>query len=129
MFVPTKGTQLDDFDLLFEVENSLSRELKDVKIEFEGEIETLEKSIATLEALTAPDVQSDANDWFTSKESNPSKSINEQALVKSSQRLSILRGILARIDSPNFGICYVCKKPIQFERIKAMPTATRCISC
>jgi DnaK suppressor protein len=106
-----------------------AKEREEVRKRIEGEIETLEKSIATLEALTAPDVQSDANDWFTSKESNPSKSINEQALVKSRQRISILRGILTRIDSPEFGICHVCKKPIQIERIKAMPTATRCISC
>ena len=105
------------------------KEREEVRKRIEDEIETLEKSITTLEALTAPDVQSDANDWFTSKESNPSKSINEQALVKSWQRLSILRGILTRIESTEFGICSVCKKPIQIERIKAMPTATRCISC
>jgi len=105
------------------------KELEEVGKRIEDEIESLKKSIETLEALTEPDVQSDANDWFTSKESNPSKSINEQALVKSRQRLSILQGTLARIDSSDFGICYVCKKQIAVERIKAMPTATRCVSC
>ena len=105
------------------------KEREDIRKRIEDEIQTLNKSIATFEDLTEPTVQSDANDWFTSKESNPSKSINEQALVKSRQRLSMLRGVLARIDKPDFGICSVCKKPIPVERIKAVPTATRCILC
>ena len=105
------------------------KDREEIRIRIEEEIQTLNKSIATLEALTEPTAQSDANDWFTSKESNPSKSINEQALGKSKQRLSMLIGVLARIDDPEFGNCTVCKKPIPVERIKAMPTATRCISC
>lgn len=35
-----------------------------------------EKSINTGSELLNGEVQSDANDWFTSKESNPSKEIN-----------------------------------------------------
>jgi len=106
-----------------------TKEREEVRKRIEDEIRTLEKSISTLEELLEPEVQSDANDWFTSKEANPSKSINEQALAKSRQLLSILRGVLARIDKPDFGICVVCKKPIPVERIKAVPTATRCVSC
>ena len=105
------------------------KEREEIHRRIELEIETLQKSIAMLEDLTEPTAQSDANDWFTSKESNPSKSINEQALAKSRQRLSFLNGVLGRIDKPDFGICAVCKKPIPVERIKAVPTATRCISC
>jgi len=105
------------------------KEREDIRKRIELEIQTLTKSVAMLEDLTEPTVQSDANDWFTSKESNPSKSINEQALAKSRQRLSLLNSVLRRIDKPDFGICAVCKKPIPVERIKAVPTATRCISC
>ena len=105
------------------------KEREEVRQRIQGEIRTLEQSISTLEDLLNPEVQSDANDWFTSKESNPSKSINEQALGKARQRLNILKGVLARIDKPDFGICTVCKKPIPVERIKAVPTATRCVSC
>jgi len=93
------------------------------------EIADLEKSIRTLSGLLDGEVQSDANDWFTSKESNPSKEINELALAKAKRRIVELRSVLLRIDTPAYGICIKCKKPIPFERLKAMPATTRCLSC
>ena len=93
------------------------------------EILILEKLINTLYELINSEVQSDANDWFTSKESNPSKEINELALEKARQRIVMLRNVLQRIDSPEFGICIRCNKAIPFERLKAIPTTTRCLTC
>lgn len=93
------------------------------------EISTLEKSITTLAELLNGEVQSDANDWFTSKESNPSKEINELALEKAKQRIVILNNVLLRVDTPAYGICIKCNKPIPFERLKAVPSTTRCLSC
>ena len=83
----------------------------------------------TLMELLDSEVQSDANDWFTTKESNPSKEINELALVKAKQKIMLLKEIINRIDSPDYGICVICNKPIAFERMKAVPSATRCVSC
>jgi len=105
-------------------------EREEIRKRVEDEIQTLRESIDTLIDLTSDDdLEPDANDWFTTKESNPGKDINEMALVKSKQRLKILKGILNRIDNEDYGICTVCKKPIPFERMKAVPTATRCIKC
>jgi DnaK suppressor protein len=105
-------------------------EREEIKNRVEAEIQTLKESIDTLIDLTSEEeVEPDANDWFTTKESNPGKDINELALVKAKQRLKILNGVLNRIDSPYYGICIICKKPIPFARMKAVPTATRCINC
>lgn len=93
------------------------------------ELARLEKSIDILTELTSGEVQSDANDWFTSKESNPSKEINEMALEKGKLRIVVLRNVLLRVDSPDYGICINCGNPIPFERLRAIPTATRCLSC
>jgi len=92
-------------------------------------ISILEKSINPLSELINSEVQSDANDWFTSKESNPSKEINELAFEKAKQRIVILRNVLTRVDTPAYGICIKCNKPIPFERLKAIPSTTRCLSC
>jgi DnaK suppressor protein len=94
-----------------------------------NEISVLEKSISTLSELITGEVQSDANDWFTSKESNPSKEINELALEKAKLRIVMLRNVLIRVDTPAYGICIKCNKPIPYERLKAIPSATRCLSC
>ena len=100
-----------------------------IRDQIKHEISTLEKSISTLTELLNGEVQSDANDWFTSKESNPSKEINEMALEKAKQRIVILRIVLLRVDMPSYGICTKCNKPIPFERLKAIPSTTRCLSC
>jgi len=55
--------------------------------------------------------------------------MNELALEKARQKIVILRNVLNRIDTPGYGICIKCNNPILFERMKAVPTATRCISC
>jgi DnaK suppressor protein len=100
-----------------------------IRDQINREISTLEKSITTLSELLNGEVQSDANDWFSSKESNPSKEINELALEKARQRIVLLSNVLIRIDNPEYGICIKCNKPIPFERLRAIPTTTRCLSC
>ena len=70
-----------------------------IRDQIKHEISTLEKSITTLSELLNGEVQSDANDWFTSKESNPSKEINELALEKAKQRIVILKNVLLRVSS------------------------------
>lgn len=105
------------------------KERDDIRDHIKTEISTMEESIITLTELINSEVQSDANDWFSSKESNPSKEINELALEKARQRIVILRNVLDRVDTSGYGICVKCNKPIPFERLKAIPSATRCVSC
>ena len=106
-----------------------AEEKSEIRKRVEQEIQTLRESIDTLTELVSDDeVQSDANDWFTSKE-NTGKEFNEQALAKAKQRLKVLDDVLKRIDSPSYGVCTRCHKAIPLERLKAVPTATRCINC
>ena len=93
------------------------------------ELANLKKSISTFTELLDSEVQEDANDWFTTKESNPSKEMNVMAIAKARQRISVLNEVLNKIDNPEYGICVICNKPIPFERMKAVPSATRCTSC
>ncbi len=104
-------------------------EKAEIRTIVEAEIEKLERSVITLNELLESEVQTDTNDWFTSNDSNPSKEINDITLIKARQKITALKNVLKRIELPDFGICIKCNKPISFERLKAMPAATRCISC
>lgn len=106
-----------------------NKEKEDIREHLRKEILTLEGSIETITDLLDEDVQSDANDWFTSKESNPSKEINELALEKARKKIITLKEVLQKIDNPDFGICSVCEKPIPVARLKVVPNATRCANC
>lgn len=104
-------------------------EKEEIRVHIRKEIANLEKSVETITDLLDDDVQADANDWFTTKESNPSKEINEMALEKARKKIITLREVLNRIDSPDFGICSVCGKDIPAGRIKIVPNASRCTNC
>lgn len=106
-----------------------SKEKEDIREQVKTELISLERSISTITELLTAEVQSDANDWFTTKESDPSREINELAIEKAARRVLILKDVLKRIDSTGFGICTRCGKPIPVKRMKAVPTATRCVSC
>lgn len=104
-------------------------EREEIRTHIINEIAALERSVGTISDLLESEVQPDNSEWYTSMESNPSKEVNELALEKAKQRIMILKEVLGRVDSPGFGICVRCNNPIPFNRMKAVPTATRCVSC
>jgi DnaK suppressor protein len=93
-----------------------------------SEIAVLEKSLVTLSELLEEE-QANPGDWFTTNESKPSMEINEVSLEKTRQKISMLTRVMSKIDSPEYGICIKCRKPIPFERLKAVPSANRCVLC
>ncbi|RUO71597.1 conjugal transfer protein TraR [Pseudidiomarina salinarum] len=48
---------------------------------------------------------------------------------RNEQRVRALEGALRRIESGDFGYCFVCGEEIAPERLKFDPAVTRCISC
>ncbi|MGC8970943.1 MAG: TraR/DksA C4-type zinc finger protein [bacterium] len=43
--------------------------------------------------------------------------------------LNQIESALKRIEDRTYGICEICKKPIDEERLKAIPYATMCVRC
>ena len=102
-------------------------EREEIRNHIKNEISKLKKSIDTLTELINYGGLIDVNNWYTTRDSNPSGEINELALEKARQRILILNDVLRRIDQPDYGICIKCHKPIPYERMKAVPMATRCV--
>ena len=57
------------------------------------------------------------------------KSVAEAGLRSTKRKLSNLRIALAKIDSPGFGNCSHCGKPIPSARLMLMPQSDRCVPC
>jgi DnaK suppressor protein len=102
-------------------------ERDEIRNHIKNEISKLKKSIDTLTELINYGGLIDVNNWYTTRDSNPSGEINELALEKARQRILILNDVLRRIDQPDYGICIKFHKPIPYERMKAVPMATRCV--
>jgi len=45
------------------------------------------------------------------------------------QEIGQIREALRRIAQGGYGVCVKCGEPIDPKRLKALPTATRCIAC
>ena len=51
------------------------------------------------------------------------------AVQRDARELDDVNAALARIDSPDFGLCVECGAGIAAERLAAQPQAVRCIDC
>ena len=45
------------------------------------------------------------------------------------QRVALIKAALVRLDEREYGFCLECGDEILQGRLKADPTATRCVSC
>lgn len=57
----------------------------------------------------------------------------QQMALEASRRREMhaeaIEGGLRRVESSDFGTCFYCEEEIDFKRIEADPTNTRCLKC
>ena len=101
--------------------------LKQNRKETKEEIETLKSS--------AEDVESNADDVQSGTDHHPGdvasdaqqKKTTFQLLEKQREKLKLIEAALERIESKTYGICTATGKPIQKERLEAIPHALHAI--
>ncbi len=76
-------------------------------------------------ALTSTDDEHDPEGSTIAFERSQVSALLRQARADA----GILRTTLARADDTDFGACATCAQFIGVERLLALPSATRCISC
>ena len=103
------------------------------KAKFEEHIKekliAIKEDIASYELLTKPVSPDNAIGRLTRMEAINSKSINEAALRKARDTRSQLERALAKIDSPDFGLCRECDEPIPSARLMILPETDLCVQC
>ena len=58
-----------------------------------------------------------------------SQQMAQETTRRRGQQLQKIEGALRRIDSGDFGYCYICGDEIGEHRLNIDPTTTRCIGC
>ncbi|RMG77867.1 MAG: TraR/DksA family transcriptional regulator [Bacteroidetes bacterium] len=94
--------------------------------------ETIEKTkteIAYLVEATKPVAPENAIGRVSRMDAINNKSVAEAGLRSAQKKLAALQQALTKIDSPNFGICSRCGRPIQPARLLFMPQSTCCVRC
>lgn len=101
----------------------------EIKALINKQITTLEQKIKNLKELTGAIAPDDAIGRVSRMDAINNKSVNEAALRQSQLKLKKLKETLGRIDDKDFGLCMICKAPIQPGRIVLMPESRKCIKC
>jgi len=93
------------------------------------QIETLQQDIANLESLVIPIAPDVAIGRLSRMEAIAEQGVNQTKLHQSRHKLASLRQALQRLDSPEFGICEICDKPIPLARLALMQDTRTCVAC
>jgi DnaK suppressor protein len=93
------------------------------------QIETLQQDIANLESLVTPIAPDVAIGRLSRMEAIAEQGVNQTKLHQSRHKLASLRQALQRLDSPGFGICEICDKPIPLARLALIPETRTCVAC
>ena len=88
-----------------------------------------EDEIAMLETMTQPISPENSIGRVSRMDAIQSKGISEASLRNKKDKLAKLKVALSKIDSPNFGTCSRCERPIQVARLMYMPESSRCLHC
>lgn len=107
----------------------MSLDKKAIKLKIEEEIERTKLDITQLEEQVKPISPENSIGRLSRLDAINNKSVAENSLAKSNEKLQKLLKSLSKIDDDNFGICVRCNNPIPLGRIMLMPQATKCVNC
>jgi len=103
--------------------------MEEIKLRIIEEIANTKNLIEGLTEQVKPIAPDDAYGRLSRMDAIINKSVQESSLRAAEEKLSKLNIALSRIDSPNFGICKGCKKPIPIERLMIIPESIYCMNC
>lgn len=109
--------------------NMTTEDRADLKQKIEEQITETITKIEELEELCQPIAPDVSLGRITRMDAINNKSVAEASLRSTKRKLGKLQHALSKIDSPDLGICAVCKRPIQPKRIILMPESSRCVRC
>lgn len=105
--------------------NSIRTNLEESKTQVVERIELLKQQ----DPFSDPDRLSDnaATDMEATEEDSHDRTA--AIIAELELKLTALDDALMRVGNGTYGICALCQKPIEEERLNIMPTATFCLSC
>lgn len=93
------------------------------------EIEKTEQKIEEYRELTQPVSPENAIGRVSRMDAINNKSVVEATLRQAESKLAGLKYALTKVDSPDFGTCQRCKRPIPVKRLLLMPQSRYCVHC
>ena len=104
-------------------------EKDELRKRIETEIADCEVTIERLEEASKAVAPDNALGRLTRMESLGDQGVSKAKLAQQQEKRYKLRLALEKLNTPGFGICVRCQRPIQVERLLALPEAVICVAC
>lgn len=101
----------------------------EVRHKIEEKLARTAQRVAYYKELTLPVEPDVAIGRVSRMDAINNKSVTEAALRQAEEKLLQLKHALEKVDSPEFGMCARCKRPIPLERIMLQPESPHCVQC
>jgi RNA polymerase-binding protein DksA len=99
---------------------------QDIASELERRLAELTSDVAAIDAELRSTLPADWSEQATKLEDQDALDGIEKSKL---QEIQQIHAALQRIAQGSYGICAQCGEPIGAKRLKALPTATKCIAC
>ncbi|WP_332776706.1 TraR/DksA family transcriptional regulator [Polaromonas sp.] len=103
----------------------LRRALAEREAQLQVEVRTAKEAAAERPPATAREVQDPGED----AEEHFRHGLEHVDLQRDQEELHAIQLAQERVADGSYGSCIDCGQPIPFERLKAQPSASRCIAC
>ena len=104
---------------------TIGRLLAEREVQLQGEVRAADAEVAERPAALGPEV-GDAVDLGDDRFRAGMEHVDKQRDQEELMAIDAARG---RIADGSYGECIDCGRPIPVERLKAQPTALRCVAC
>lgn len=102
---------------------------KALKVKILEHIEQVKIDIIELEKMCQPISPENSLGRISRMDAINNKSVADAALRTRKAKLTKLKVAEVKVDEEGFGICHMCKNPIQAMRLMLMPESSRCVRC
>ncbi|PKP46529.1 MAG: TraR/DksA family transcriptional regulator [Bacteroidetes bacterium HGW-Bacteroidetes-11] len=104
-------------------------DINEIRRHIENEILKTARQIEEYKLSTEPIAPDVAIGRISRMDAINNRSVVEAALRQAESKLEKLNYVLTKVDSPEFGICLRCHKPIPLGRILIKPESMFCVNC
>jgi RNA polymerase-binding transcription factor DksA len=102
------------------------KEFEDIAKALQARLAELTGGVAEIDSELRRPLSADSEEQATDLEGQDALEGLEKSKLSEIQQIRLT---LKRIAEGGYGVCAKCGEPIDPKRLKALPTATRCIAC
>jgi DnaK suppressor protein len=94
-----------------------------------GKKDEILKDISKIVKTESNQLKHDVGDFYDNASNDRERDLSLSLNQRDRQKLTMIQDALKKIEAGSYGVCPLCKDPIDQNRLKVMPFTRYCLSC